>query len=699
MSLLAVISAACGDSVTEPLPDADPLYYLKAPTNSGDGQTDTVLATLANPFRVLVRRGDTPAPGVIVLWEMPEDALRGIPGFSIATVTDAAGIASYSLTLGRTADPTYAVTAHVPGAIAPAPITVARGSPCGAGLCFTATASPGKPTSLRIVSGNNQTDATNMPLAADYVVQTADRHGNVVSGVVIDWAVTGGEGSIAPLQSTTVAPTGHASARHTLGPAEGTHAATATASALPSAPHVTFTATAILRGGVRVTTTTTGLDPDPDGYAVNLDGTTKDTTIALAVNTSTTISRLPPGDYNISLGGVIPNCTVAGANPRSVTVVGNSTSEVAFEVSCIALGALEVTVATTGVDLDNSYILSLSGGRGSQSSGEFRFSGLFPGEYTMTLGDVALNCDVIDPNPRSVTVPSGSTVAVTIDVSCAALMQLAVERYPAIYVINSNGTGFTCLTCNQADEATEPAWSPDGSKIAFTSHGEIYVMNADGTTPIRLTNEVGGNISPAWSPDGSKIAFVSFRDGNGEIYVMNADGTNPIRLTEYAETNQKPAWSPDGNKIAFARWVGSGYAIYVMTVDGSNIARLTQGDDFDPDWSPDGTKLVFWRLKECGTWFGESYCATDLYITNADGSGITQLVGSPEGYPAEFTGPAWSPDGRLIAFSAKRFYCDYYYGPCPGAELGVEAVRIDGSGLTRIGGDELPWSNPAWRRP
>ncbi len=84
------------------------------------------------------------------------------------------------------------------------------------------------------------------------------------------------------------------------------------------------------------------------------------------------------------------------------------------------------------------------------------------------------------------------------------------------------------------DEDVFSAWSPDGTKIAFTSdrdgNFEIYVMNADGRNPTRLTSDPATDNFPAWSPDGTKIAFDSRRDGNFEIYVMNADGTNPTRL-------------------------------------------------------------------------------------------------------------------------------------------------------------------------
>jgi Tol biopolymer transport system component len=92
-----------------------------------------------------------------------------------------------------------------------------------------------------------------------------------------------------------------------------------------------------------------------------------------------------------------------------------------------------------------------------------------------------------------------------------------------------------------------PAWSPDGSKIAFDSsrddpYGEIYVMNVDGSNPTRLTSNSGYDINAAWSPDSSEIAFQTDRDGNFEIYVMNADGSKQANLTRNPASDGDPAW-------------------------------------------------------------------------------------------------------------------------------------------------------------
>ena len=149
---------------------------------------------------------------------------------------------------------------------------------------------------------------------------------------------------------------------------------------------------------------------------------------------------------------------------------------------------------------------------------------------------------------------------------------------------------FLPLGCGGNDDPTGPSFAT--SKIAFDSdrdgNREIYVMDADGSNPVRLTSNATSDRRPAWSPDGSKIAFMSDRDGNLEIYVMDADGSNQVRLTNYAMIDSAPSWSPDGSKIAFYQSREEGnFEIYVMDADGSNQVRLTNSRSRDrhPSWS------------------------------------------------------------------------------------------------------------------
>ena len=115
---------------------------------------------------------------------------------------------------------------------------------------------------------------------------------------------------------------------------------------------------------------------------------------------------------------------------------------------------------------------------------------------------------------------------------------------PQIYVTTLHGD-ITQLT-DMKEGACQPAWSPDGSQIAFRSiqkgQSDIYTVKIDGSSLVNLTNNVAEDWSPAWSPDGKLIAFQANRDGNWEIYVMNADGTGQLNLTNNPADDQMPYW-------------------------------------------------------------------------------------------------------------------------------------------------------------
>ena len=190
-----------------------------------------------------------------------------------------------------------------------------------------------------------------------------------------------------------------------------------------------------------------------------------------------------------------------------------------------------------------------------------------------------------------------------------------------IYVIDADGSAETQLTSNPAGIDSGPAWSPDGSQIAFQSDRDgtsfdIFVVNEDGTGLVQLTDTATFDCCPAWSPDGEKIAFRSDRDGNGEIYVMNPDGSGQTRLTNNSATDSLPAWSPDGLKMAFSNYETGFAQIYAMNADGSGATNLMAGGVLGshPSWSPDGTKIVH---------EGENF---QIYLMDADGGNRTALT-------------------------------------------------------------------------
>ena len=111
-------------------------------------------------------------------------------------------------------------------------------------------------------------------------------------------------------------------------------------------------------------------------------------------------------------------------------------------------------------------------------------------------------------------------------------------------------------------------------------------MNANGTNPVRLIDDPATDSLPRWSPDGSRIVFTSGRGGNSNIYVMSADGTDVVRLTGPPTSDGDADWSPDGSKIVFNRSTD----IYVMNADGTGFVKLTDDQEggYGPRWSPAG---------------------------------------------------------------------------------------------------------------
>lgn len=242
-----------------------------------------------------------------------------------------------------------------------------------------------------------------------------------------------------------------------------------------------------------------------------------------------------------------------------------------------------------------------------------------------------------------------------------------------IYIMNTDGSSQTRLTNNSANDF-DPAWSPDGSKIAFVSSWGgtyvTYVMNADGSGQTRLN---AGGADPVWSPDGSRIAFHS----SGGIYVMNADGSNQIRLTNNATTDLYPTWSPDGSKIAFRSGESTGRVngeIYVINADGTGKIQLTNNsaNNRDPAWSPDGSKIAFTSSRDGNL---------EIYVMNADGTGQTRLTKTS----ANNYHPHWSPDGSKITFFSGG-----------GSSGQIYAMNADGSGQTRITNNIPRDVYPAW---
>src|SRR2546425_116181 len=285
---------------------------------------------------------------------------------------------------------------------------------------------------------------------------------------------------------------------------------------------------------------------------------------------------------------------VHGRVPGKTTITATSEAKSGATTVFVGdTGAISVVVTTTGVDLDpDGYTL---GDFRIPINGTISFTAGI-GTTSVDLSDVRINCPVDPPGPHRypVEVRKGETTTVAFAVRCHAFRQIAFVRE------------------------------------AYGQRNDIWLMNEDGTGQVRLTTDAAEDIYPAWSPDGSKLAFVSTRDGNAEIYVMNPDGSGQTRLTTTTTDEYRPSWSPDAAKIAYS----DGASVYVMSADGSHPVRLAAG--LDPAWSPDGTQIAF--------------ASDGIYVINVDGTGLRQGTSDQAGYVLS---PTWAPDGRKIAFVAR----------------------------------------------
>ncbi len=194
------------------------------------------------------------------------------------------------------------------------------------------------------------------------------------------------------------------------------------------------------------------------------------------------------------------------------------------------------------------------------------------------------------------------------------------------------------------------SWSPDGSQLAFISvHSQAFPavvrvrLNSDGSAGdvTRISSAVVYNADPAWSPDGTAIAFTAQRDGNGELYLLDLDGGEARRLVEHPGWDEYPAWSPDGSSLAFQTYSGGNWEIFALDMHTGSLRNLTQhrARDEQPAWSPDGSFVAFVSGRDI---------SRQVFIMRADGSEQRRVshrasVTGAASRELEYGSPSWRP--------------------------------------------------------
>lgn len=227
---------------------------------------------------------------------------------------------------------------------------------------------------------------------------------------------------------------------------------------------------------------------------------------------------------------------------------------------------------------------------------------------------------------------------------------------PRIYLIRADGTGMRRITDARNVEDVDPAWRPDGRRIAFARRNargwRLYVMNPDGRRLRAISPVLSDAVAPAWSPDGRQLAFqwlprrLPARGSlSQQIAVIDANGKRLRTLTKNATFRggaAHPAWSPDGKTILFSarKSLAENARADVWSVrpSGRGLHRLIVNAT-DPAWSPSGREFAFSRRG-------------DLYTAASGGRILRRLT---HGHYADSAAPAWSPDGSEIAYDTTHY--------------------------------------------
>src|ERR687897_22063 len=220
-------------------------------------------------------------------------------------------------------------------------------------------------------------------------------------------------------------------------------------------------------------------------------------------------------------------------------------------------------------------------------------------------------------------------------------------------------------------------------KIAFAGRDapngdfELYTINPNGGGKKQLTNNSTNDIEPAYSPNGKKIAYQGYDGQDAEIYTINANGGGKKQLTDNSSSDREPSYSPSGKKIAFQGYDGQDTEIYTINAGGGGKQPVTDNssDDYFPDYAPNGTRIAYTNNAETGT-------DEEIYTIKPDGGGKKQLTDNT----ANDYYPSYSPSGKKIA----------YVYEAAGTDAEIYTIKPSGGGRTTVADNSTNDDDPYW---
>lgn len=329
---------------------------------------------------------------------------------------------------------------------------------------------------------------------------------------------------------------------------------------------------------------------------------------------------------------------------------------------------------------------------------------------TLLLTVTALACSLVTPGVVGTAVPPAETPAVPGPTSeqptpappLAApqgVIAYASDRDSLwqVIVMNADGSSEAGLTA-PFGAFSRPSWSPDGTRLGLRMdqpNSGIAVMDVrseggvfTGSQPLAVSNAFSDG--PSWSPDGRTLAYSATQNNSGWLTFTSDIGTGETRqLIGIPENSIDPVWSPDGTRLVFAWYTDPSKQIrdiYLINADGSGMVNITNSPTFNdmlPAWSPDGSRIAFSSAEYRPDGF---IMGSDLYLINTDGSNLTRLTTDPY---SDFD-PAWSPDGTQLAFASDR-------NASNDSNYEIYLINADGSGEMRLTNNHFTDRWPSWR--
>lgn len=445
--------------------------------------------------------------------------------------------------------------------------------------------------------------------------------------------------------------------------------------------------TAPRTGSMVVTVTTAGIDVDPTGYVMLVDSATGH---HLGANATITIPGIAPGMHTIRLADVDANCAIDGDTEQRASIAAGETVTVGFSVTCVErVGEIAVNTATSGTELAPArYALSVDSGAAQPITvnGSLAIR-VREGIHLVTLSGVGENCYTRGTMSRPAVVAFNRSEPVRFDITCAPRVEV---RITTATDGDDAGNGYRLIATAEDSSRTD--------SLALPLNGVVTVRLFAGTYTVALAGVVANCqlqgdgprrvvVTPGTTPViefaiGCKPARQIAFVRDGQVYLVNSDGSGLVQVG----SGEQPAWSSDGQRLAVVR----NGAIWIMYADGSGAHVVTAASSFDarsPAWSPDGREIAFSAQQDGHT--------VIFVVSVADDGAPVRRVGFDSG---QHIWPAWSPDGRTIAFVSDWAMFDTAYDIYLVNAAGSEPVQVtDGLwGNVSTWPSWVVYAQPAW---